>query len=245
MTLDFLEHLSRKPKQLFLLDDKDRPHMARADEMDISAFFASLTEDEIKRHKNVWQELRPKNEPDRFLRWLFAFCSVHTNYQSNMAGYNMIKEWYEWMNRPEALMDRIKLSGMGLYNNRTKFLIQFAIDYWSNADFFRKSEDETWTDCRNRIVEKISGLGMAKVSFALEMIYTEECEVFCADTHLFQAYGLDQKLHSREYERIEKHWIQLSKIWNVPSAIARAIYWNRKKQENDCLYWAKVFKAKE
>jgi hypothetical protein len=29
-------------------------------------------------------------------------------------------------------------------------------------------------------------------------------------------------------------------MYNVAPAIARAIYWNRKKEEKDCYYWAKV-----
>jgi len=84
------------------------------------------------------------------------------------------------------------------------------------------------------------GLGLAKVSFALEMIYTFDAKVMCADTHLFQAYGLDQSKHLSEYQKIENHWIEFSSMYNVPSAIARAIYWNRKKGEKDCYYWAKV-----
>jgi hypothetical protein len=81
---------------------------------------------------------------------------------------------------------------------------------------------------------------LAKVSFALEMIYTFDCGVFCCDTHLFQAYGYDQQLHLNKYRELENHWIEFSSMYNVPSAIARAIYWNRKKGENDCSYWADV-----
>jgi hypothetical protein len=72
------------------------------------------------------------------------------------------------------------------------------------------------------------------------MIYTFDAKVMCADTHLFQAYGLDQSKHLSEYQKIENHWIEFSAMYNVAPAIARAIYWNRKKGEKDCYYWAKV-----
>jgi hypothetical protein len=81
---------------------------------------------------------------------------------------------------------------------------------------------------------------MAKVSFALEMIYTFEAQVSCMDTHLFQAYGYKQELHSNKYDEIEKHWIEFSQMYNVSPAISRAIFWNRKKNESNCWYWAKV-----
>lgn len=235
MTLDLFAYMDR-PNQLGLFDKKDK--------LDVEAFFASLTEKEIEEHKRVWRELRCRNQNDKLLRWLFAFCSVHTTYQNNMMGYEMIRNWYEWINRPDALKERISLSGMGLTNVRTKFLTHFILQYWERPSFYEKGIGESWTECRDRLVESILGLGKAKVSFALEMIYTEEAKVFCADTHLFQAYGLNQASDEKRYEEIERHWITLSNAWNVPSAIARAIYWNRKKGEPNCMYWAKVFLTK-
>lgn len=67
------------------------------------------------------------------------------------------------------------------------------------------------------------------------MIYTFDAKVMCADTHLFQAYGLDQSKHLSEYQKIENHWIEFSAMYNVPSAIARAIYWNRKKEKKTAI----------
>lgn len=232
MTHDLFAFMD-KSNQLDLFEKPDR--------LDIERFFASIKTEEIEKTSDVWHTLACENQSDRFQRWLFAFCSVHTSYKSNMAGYEMIKYWWEWINRPDALQERIDISRMGLTNNRTKFLTLFALDYWRRPNFYEKQENETWVQCRDRLVEQILGLGKAKVSFALEMIYTFEAEVFCADTHLFQAYGKDQQTDLKEYESIERHWIQQSKIWNVPSAIARAILWNRKKNEKDCWYWAKVF----
>ena len=232
MTLDLFAYMNR-PTQLGLFD-KPTP-------LDVEAFFASITQEEIDSHRKVWDTLKCRNLNDNFLRWLFAFCSVHTSYKSNMAGYTAVKDWYKWVNRPKVLRNLIDKSRMGLTNNRTKFLQEFAHNYWSNPTFFEKQPNESWVQCRNRITESVLGLCKAKVSFALEMIYTEQCEVFCADTHLFQAYGKDQQTNLREYESLERHWIQMSKVWNVPSPLARAIYWNRKKNEKNCWYWAKVF----
>ena len=241
MQLDFLSYTESKPtEQLSFLDEKNRVHIKKHNKTDVEKFFASITEDEIIDHSVVWERLKPTNDVDIFQRWLFAFCSVHTSYESNMRGYLAIKDFTEWFNKDEVLFDKLKGSGVGLYNNRTKFISEFATKYWQNPNLFKFKKNQKWSEFRDSLVKDILGLGMAKVSFALEMIYTFDCGVFCCDTHLFQAYGLDQQLHLPRYRELENHWTEFSAMYNVPSAIARAIYWNRKKGEKDCSYWADV-----
>jgi len=58
------------------------------------------------------------------------------------------------------------------------------------------------------------------------------------DTHLFQLYKLNQSKHGRQYKNIEDHWLTWSKMFNIPSYIARSIFWNRKQKQNNCHYWA-------
>ena len=106
-----------------------------------------------------------------------------------MRGYLAIKNFTEWFNKDEVLFDKLKDSGVGLYNNRTKFISEFATKYWQNPNLFKFKKNQKWSEFRDSLVKDILGLGMAKVSFALEMIYTFDCGVFCCDTHLFQAYG--------------------------------------------------------
>lgn len=241
MQLDFLSYTETKPnEQLSFLDEKNRIHIKKHNKEDVEKFFASITEDEIIDHSLVWERLKPTNDVDVFQRWLFAFCSVHTSYESNMRGYLAIKNFTEWFNKDDVLFDKLKGSGVGLYNNRTKFISEFAQKYWQNPNLFKFKKNQKWAEFRDGLVKDILGLGLAKVSFALEMIYTFDCGVFCCDTHLFQAYGYDQQLHLNKYRELENHWIEFSSMYNVPSAIARAIYWNRKKGENDCSYWADV-----
>jgi len=239
--LDFLPHIAkREAQQLSFLDESNRVHIRKFDKRDVENFFASITEDEIIDTSLVWQKLKCTNDMEQFQRWLFAFCSVHTSYESNMRGYLAIKDFTEWFNRDDVLKQKLIESGVGMYNNRTKFISQFATKFWQNPNLFKFKKDQSWSDFRNGLVKEILGLGMAKVSFALEMIYTFEAQVMCADTHLFQAYGYKQELHSNKYDEIEKHWIEFSAMYNVSPAISRAIYWNRKKDEKDCYYWAKV-----
>jgi thermostable 8-oxoguanine DNA glycosylase len=241
MQLDFLTYTETKEaQQLNFLDDKNRVYIQKCDKRDVEKFFASITEDEIIDTSLVWERLKCTNDVEVFQRWLFAFCSVHTSYESNMRGYLAIKDFTEWFNRDSILIDKLIESGVGMYNNRTKFISQFAKKFWQNPNLFKFKKNQKWSEFRDGLVKEILGLGLAKVSFALEMIYTFDAQVMCADTHLFQAYGYKQELHSNKYNEIENHWVEFSAMYNVAPAIARAIYWNRKKEEKDCYYWAKV-----
>lgn len=49
---------------------------------------------------------------------------------------------------------------------------------------------------------------------------------------------LNHSKHSKHYKNIEQHWLTWSKMFNVPSYIARAIFWNRKQKQINCDYWA-------
>jgi hypothetical protein len=103
-----------------------------------------------------------------------------------------------------------------------------------------KALNESWSEFRNRIEKNIKGLGLAKSSFAIEMIYPSEAEVVCLDTHLFKAYGLDQVKHRKKYDLLENHWVKNSVKKDLPSYIARCIYWDRKQEKTDSRYWSHV-----
>ena len=134
----------------------------------IEKFFASISSFERKSQTDYWSSIAPKNDSECFQRFLFAYCSVHTTWESNIKAYKLIKNWWEWMNQWDVLEDKFKRSGAGLYRNRVRFIKDFSSKFWSNPDFFTKqAEDESWSGYRNRIEKEIIGLCMAKSSFAI------------------------------------------------------------------------------
>jgi len=205
---------------------------------EVESFFESITKEEKSFQSKYWSKLKPINDSETFQRYLFAFTSVHTTWERNVIGYNAIKDWWNWINRWDILGDRLKESRIGLHNNRLKFISKFTTNFWSNPSYYIRREGEVWSEFRNRIVNNITGLGMAKASFAVEMIYPDKAEVVCLDTHLFQAYGLNQTKHHRQYNVLENHWIDNSYKQNIPPYIARCIYWDRKQGKQDSRYWS-------
>ena len=201
--------------------------------------FNSFDSEEVEGYKSYWQSIAPKNDTEEFQRWLFAFMSVHTTWERNVIGYEAIKDWTVWFNDDKKLMEIIKGAAVGLHNNRVRFISEFARKFWADPSAY-KYQEGSWQDFRNKLVKNILGLGIAKVSFALEMIYPNEAKVTCMDTHLFQAFGLDQSKDARRYVEIENYWLGMCAMWNVPSTIARAILWDRKQDKTDSRYWTYV-----
>jgi|GEM_PF-1070333 len=221
------------------MDSKNKVRAAvKYDKVD--KFFNSLNSEVIKIYKNYWQSITPVSDSEKFQRWLFAFMSVHTSWESNIKGYQAIKDWTQWFNMPDKLKASLEQSRVGLHNNRTRFVDTFSKQFWSDSKKFNKLSNESWNEYRNRLEKNILGLGLAKTSFGLEMIYPNECEVTCMDTHLFQLYGLDQSRDSAQYEIIEKHWVSMCKAWNVSSYVARCIWWDVNQGKADSRYWSYV-----
>ncbi len=206
----------------------------------VESFFESIQPEEIKFQYDYWKKLKPINDSERFQRFLFAFTSVHTSWEANIRGYNLIKDWWTWMNQWDNLKEKLIESRIGLHNNRLRFISEFTLKFWSNPSNFDRGLNENWNGFRNRIVKEITGLGLAKSSFAIEMIYPDEAEVVCLDTHLFQAYGLDQVKHRKKYDLLENHWVKNSVKKDLPPYIARCIYWDRKQEKSDSRYWSHV-----
>jgi hypothetical protein len=207
----------------------------------IEKFFASITAFERKSQTDYWSSIIPQNDSERFQRFLFAYCSVHTTWESNIKAYKLIKNWWEWINQWEVLEEKFKRSGAGLFRNRVRFIKDFSAKFWANPNFFtQKAEGEQWSDFRNRIEKNIIGLGMAKSSFAVEMMNPIDGQVFCIDTHMFQLYGLDQSKDRKMYAEIERHWLRMCFEYDIAPYVARCIFWDRKQNRRNSRYWSYV-----
>jgi thermostable 8-oxoguanine DNA glycosylase len=234
----------KEEEQFNLWDNKGKPTKIQSDidYQQVDALFNSFDKKEVQRYQDYWQGVAPKNDTEIFHRWLFAFMSVHTTWERNVIGYEAIKDWTCWFNDDDKLMEVIKGARVGLHNNRVRYISEFARKFWSDPEWY-KYQGGNWQTFRDRLVKSILGLGIAKVSFSLEMIYPNEAEVTCMDTHLFQAYGLDQSKDARRYKEIENYWLDMCSMWNIPSYIARCILWDRKQDKTDSRYWSYVLEG--
>jgi hypothetical protein len=208
---------------------------------EVNDFFTALDYALTPAYIKYWEQLAPRNDSEIFQRWLFAFMSVHTSWKSNIAGYLAIKDWWKWLNKWEDLQKLIEASRVGMQNNRVRYISEFSHKFWEDPSKYKKQEGESWTEFRNKLKHITLGLGPAKTSFALEMCYPTTAKLCCLDTHMFQAYGLDQTKDAKHYGAIENHWVEMSNMWNIPAYIARCLYWDIKQGYSDSRYWSYVF----
>ena len=159
--LDFIgsPKLKIEEEQFNLWDDKGKPTKIRRD-IDfakVDELFNSFDSEEVERYKSYWESIKPKNDTELFQRWLFAFMSVHTGWEANVKGYESIKNWISWVNRDDELERRLVESRVGLHKNRTRFVSQFAQNFWSDPEWY-KYQGGDWQMFRDRLVKNVLGL---------------------------------------------------------------------------------------
>lgn len=206
-------------------------------------FFTSINNDTVKRYTDYWHGVRPITVDDFFRRYLFAFTSVHTTWTGNVRGYNSLKD-LGWLNDKENLLSRLVDARCGMFNNRTKTIWKFKEQFYSNTDHFCNVEGD-WISYRNQLVKEISGLGIAKVSFTLEMCFPKQAMVSCIDTWGIKLYELStdsfrDKKGIAMYETAEKHWIEKSIDVDASPMVTRSIYWDKLKNRRNPRYWSYV-----
>jgi len=199
----------------------------------VESFFDSIRDKDIESYNDYWGELKPQSSNAAFRRYLFAFMSVHTSWKNNCKGYNAIKQFGKWTlektnqlelwnYNADTLFTAIESTRVGMQNNRTNYI---------------------GTEWRDRLAKKILGLGKAKTSFAIEMLFPLEAQVVCMDTHLFQVYGLNQTKHSKLYNEIEADWLERSEQRGIAPYMARCLYWDKNQKRKNSRYWSKVLEA--
>lgn len=209
-------------------------------------FFRTIDPETAKRYTDYWESVRPTGDMEIFQRYLFAFCSVHTTFKGNVNGYQAIKNYNDWANNPEVLLRNLKESGAGLHNNRAKFIKEFADVYWADPKSFCFTSKKRHVARRDEITSKIKGLGVAKVSFALEMIHPNQARVVCGDVHQLRLYGIEGLEYNSSakgraiYRKMENHWVVNSHKAGVSPYVARCIFWDQLQNKPNPRYWSYV-----
>lgn len=204
----------------------------------------SIDRTHLQTYHTYFNTIKPLDETERFRRGLFAFASVHTTWRKNVDLYSLLWD-LGWMNSREDLQQRIEDSRAGLTNNRTKYIWNFSKNYWENPDFYLKRKDETWPEYRDRVENSTLGLGHAKTSFFLEMLYLHEARVVCGDTHQLQLYGLKGNASPgrKIMDYVERHWLEECARLDLPPVTARWYLWDKKQNQKDSRYWSYVLEG--
>lgn len=218
--------------------------------MNFEEVFSHQHRPRISRYETYWNSVTPENNNEIFLRWLFAFTSIHSTWESNVRCYNFIKNFESWIDNKESLSNLLLDSRAGLQNQRTENIWDFKNKFFESPDSFKKSRDEDWISFRNRLCRSLKGIGLAKVSFALELCYPNNVEVVCLDIHMLRALGcnlkgykIDSKKELAEYQSAESVWLDKSKKFGTSPYITRCLYWDIIQGKPDSRYWSSCLES--
>ena len=168
---------------------------------------------------------------------------MHTTFQGNISAYLAIKDYNTWADKPDTLLSLLKDSKAGLHNNRAKYITDFSKQYWTSPKRFRFTSKKNHISKRDEIADKICGLGLAKVSFALEMIHPNTARVVCGDVHQLRFYGIENcryktAAEKKQYRLMENHWVTGAAKLGASPYVARCIFWDRLQNKEDSRYWS-------
>lgn len=205
----------------------------------------SLDPNRLARYEQYFNTLTPVDQNEVFRRWLFAYASVHTSWKYNVIMYEKLRD-LTWLGDIDALRKRIEESRAGLHNNRARFINAFAMFFYDHPGWFIKSPWENWKEHRDRLMAHAPGLGIAKTSFALELVHFHKAGTICMDTHYLQLYGLSSKEISegrpsdKLMREMEDHWLTTCKTFGVNPVTARWIYFDDRQQKLTPRYWSHI-----
>ncbi len=214
----------------------------------VRRFFDRISDADIIKYVDYWSSLKAKTDLDYYRRGIFAYLSVHRSWQINVKAYAAFLRLNTVINE-DTLLPFLKKERTGCYVNLFTGLLDFHTEYWKNPQTFRRERFRSNKECREFLTNDLFGIGRAKTSFLLELAEPLTCDVVCLDVHvlrLYQLFNVKGKVKTPskgEYFQIENHWIEECKRRNVPSPIARHIFWDKKQRRRNCRYWSHVFEG--
>jgi hypothetical protein len=206
----------------------------------ITRFFESIKQPTIERYKTDWTTIIPKSDHETLNRWRFAYCTVHTPWENSCDQYNRFKHTYEDQEYP-ALVRLLKDSGGGMWDIKAYGIAILHYLWQIQSPLFDKPTRK-WQAFRNTIRNNLPKLGLAKTSFAIEMLYPHDAQVICIDRHMFKAFGwedVDRVCSDAQYHYYENYWVDISNEYNLAPVISRNLFWDIIQQQDSSMYWAK------
>lgn len=187
-------------------------------------------------------ELRPDGHQDLFRRFLFAYLSVQTAWETNVRLYNRLKDLHWIKNDEDYLRQLFEEERCGRHNNRARYIHDFTTKFWARPEWFYPQDGEKWQDFRKRLNKAMLGLAHTKISFVIEMVWPE-ADCVCLDRHmlakLFRArrtkYGYNPS--PTKYRKFESQWCRFCKQRGIKPGLARLAYWDKLQGQKDPSFW--------
>jgi len=173
---------------------------------------------------------------------IFAMLSAREPFDKAAAALAALpRHLYDYPEDPNVIeawaKPRFSAAGLSLANakaHRLGQLVEFL--RCTPTAFWERHQGETWHDCRLRFAQCVPGLGLAKASFAVCLLYPLHSEVCCLDTWMLKLLSSTRRPvdDPDTYFTLEEEIRAMGKAFHVGAFVAQWATWDclRGKGEN-------------
>ena len=207
---------------------------------DVEKSIKRIPRSTVQRYSDYWAGIKPVSLVEHKRRWWFAFLSIRSQWKANKNTYALLAR-NRWESK-DALEGLLHQGRIGLVDRRSRAIWEFTQAFDACPGDFMHTSGEDWSAFRKRLVKRLYGVGIAKVSFSFEMCWPMESRTVCIDTHIMQMYGVCPKkgINQSEYHAAEGHWLDTCESKGYAPAIARHILWDKRQNKRNTRYWSHV-----
>jgi endonuclease III len=178
-------------------------------------------------------------------RYLFALLSRHCALTRTVRAFQLLRRCSPDSEAEINLLDVTELAAalrerrIGFHRTWPPQIAAFTQAYWNDPTRFLPASGEPFSEARDRITRAVTGLGPAKTSFALGLIYPFEATVCCIDTHIarmlapLMGYSPARVPHC--YAEAEAMLREVAAAGGLPLVLAHWILWDHQRHgTGDC-----------
>lgn len=170
-------------------------------------------------------------------RYLFALLSRHCALARTVRAFQILRR----CDHADAaqLAGILRTARIGYHNTWPAQIAAFTRAYRQDPSRFLLASGEPFPDARDRIARAVTGLGPAKTSFALGLIYPFQATVCCIDTHMTRLLapllGCPPADVTRGYTKAEAMLREIAAAAGLPLVLAHWILWDHQRHgTGDC-----------
>jgi thermostable 8-oxoguanine DNA glycosylase len=170
-------------------------------------------------------------------RYLFALLSRHCALARTVRAFRLLRGHYR--SDVAWLTAALRTHRIGYHNVWATQIAAFTRAYQDDPGRFLPAAGEPFGDARDRIARAVTGLGPAKTSFALGLIYPFDATVCCVDIHIARLLapllGCDPAAVPRRYTEAEALLREVANAAGLPLVLAHWILWDHQRHRiGDC-----------
>ncbi len=189
----------------------------------------------VEKYKVYGRMITPAlNDPIAvYSRIAFAILSANVPFKDSVKALNVAIEQRGKLGKFDLAPYRMVPAKADYCNELWEKLtaIGYPLAYWL------KRTEEPWSDYRYRLQRTFKGLGIAKASFAVCLLYPLEADLACVDTWIqkvFLGHTGFQQLGERAYEQVEAKIRTYGVKFGVSTFLAQWMIWDHARgEEND------------